>query len=299
MVHPAMPPPSVSPSPHVLAKEPAVKRMEPDPGPGSMVDGFVELVQHRRLLWAFVINDLRHRYTGSSIGFFWTVITPLLELVTYTFVFHVIIGVEFSQESDWSNYALYLFCGMVTWFAVHDGLTRATTSVTDHGHLIQKVSFPAITLPAYVVVSAVLNQLIRLGVLMAAAFLLGHGLSWHILLVPVVILFQTAFSMGAGLILATANVFFKDTTHWASARLLIWMFITPVFHPASVYPPRFGVFLQLNPLAHLVGVYRQLILNHQMPHPHNLVVVVVLALFSLVLGYSVFHHHRDRFSDLV
>ena len=276
-----------------------VRRILPDPGPGSQTGGLLEVIRHRRLVWAFVMNDLRHRYLGSSIGFFWTVITPLLELATYTFVFHLIIGVQFVEGSGWSNYVLFLFCGMVTWFSVHDGLAKATTSITEHGHLIQKVNFPAITLPAYVISSAVLNQVIRMGVLAVACVALGTGLTWHALLIPIVLFVQTAFVLGAGMLLATTHVYFRDTIHWVKAFLLLWMFVTPIFYPASAYPPRFGLLLNLNPLAHLVGVYRELILNHAIPHPHSMLVVVVMALFSLMLGYSVFHQHRDRFSDLV
>jgi ABC-type polysaccharide/polyol phosphate export permease len=101
------------------------------------------------------------------------------------------------------------------------------------------------------------------------------------------------------MLLATTHVYFRDTIHWVKAGLLLWMFVTPIFYPAGAYPPRFGLLLNLNPLAHLVGVYRELILNHTIPHPHSMLVVVVMALFSLMLGYSVFHQHRDRFSDLV
>ena len=144
--------------------------------------------RHRRLTWAFVLKDLRHRYTGSTIGFFWTVITPLLELCTYTFVFHVLIGVKFHPAGGWSNYALFLFAGMVTWMAFAEGLTGATTSISAHAHLIKKLNFPAVVLPAHLIVSAVLNQGIRLSVLCGAAIFLGHGLSWHLALVPLVVL---------------------------------------------------------------------------------------------------------------
>ncbi len=292
----AHPRPHPSPLPPLTAP---VRRIGAELEPGHASGGLGELWRHRRLVCAFVMNDLKHRYVGSSIGFFWTVVTPLLELVTYTFVFHFLIGVRFHEDAGWSHYALFLFCGMVTWFSVQDGLSKAATSITDHGHLIKKVNFQAITLPGYVVASAILNQVIRLGVLSAAVVLIGPGLSWHFLLVPFVLVVQASFVLGAGMLLATLNVYFRDTIHWVRAGLLLWMFVTPIFYPASKYADRFGLLLQLNPLAHLVGVYHQLILNHRLPHPHNLLVVAVMAAFSLLVGYSVFHHHRDRFSDLV
>ena len=148
--------------------QPTARRITPDTDPGHATGGLGDLWRQRRLVLAFVVNDLKHRYTGSSIGFFWTVITPLLELTTYTFVFHVVLGIRFHPAGGWSHYATFLFCGMVTWFSVQDGLSRATTCISDHAHLIQKVNFEAITLPGYVVASAVFNQIIRLGVLAAA-----------------------------------------------------------------------------------------------------------------------------------
>lgn len=267
--------------------------------PGHASGGLAELWRHRRLMWAFVVKDLRHRYVGSTIGFFWTVVTPLLELATYTFVFHVLLDIKFHPAGGWSNYALFLFSGMVTWFAFTEGVTRAASSVTEHGHLIKKVNFPAVVLPAHLIVSAVLNQGIRMAVLCSAALVLGHGLSWHIALIPFVVLVQMMLVLGLGLLLATTGVYFRDTVHWLNSFLLLGMFVTPIFYPANVYPQQFKLLLQLNPLAHLVGVYQELLLNHRFPHPHSVIVTVIVSVVCLLVGYSVFHHHREKFPDLV
>lgn len=267
--------------------------------PGYASGGLVSLWNHRQLLTEFVLKDLRHRYVGSTIGFFWTVVTPLLELATYTFVFHGLIGVKFHPAGGWFNYALFLFAGMVSWFAFADGITRAASSITDNGHLIKKVNFPAVILPAHLIISSVMNQCIRLIVLMSAAIIMGHGLTWHIALVPFVVLVQMMLVLGIGLMVATASVYFRDTVHWLNSILLLGMFLTPIFYPANVYPERFKVLLQFNPLAHLVGVYQELILNHRFPHHHSLIISGIVSLVCLLVGYSVFHHHRDKFADLV
>lgn len=267
-------------------------------GPPSL-GGLGEVWMHRRLLMAFVLTDLKNRYVGSSIGFFWTVLTPLMELITYTFVFHGLIGVTFQASGGWLHYALFLFCGMITWMAVTDAVVRATTSVKEHAHLIKKVHFPVIVLPAHMVASAVLNQALRLALLFVTLLVFGTGLSWHVLLVPVFMLVQAMFTLGLGLFLSTLSVYFRDTIHWVNALLLLWMFVTPIFYPAAVYPKRFILLLQLNPLAHLVGIYQELILNQRLPHPNSVLVAVVISLFSLLVGYSIFSYHRERFSDLV
>ena len=277
----------------------SVRTIGPDTEPGHASGGLMELWQHRRLLWDFVVRDLKHRYLGSSIGFFWTVITPLFELVTYTFVFHGLIGVKVDEASGAANYALFLFCGMVTWMALSDGLSRCSSVIIEHSHLVKKVNFPIIVLPGHVVASAMLNQTIRLGVLLSAVMIMSGGLSWHLLLVPFVMVVQGMLVLGGGMLLATASIYFRDTLHWVDAVLLMGMFVTPVFYPASTYPQRFNLLLQINPLAHLVGVFRMLILNRELPHPHDVLIILVVAVFSLIIGHSVFHHHRDRFADLI
>ncbi len=285
-------PPDPAPSPVKLITP-------PDDDAGFDWRSLQELWQHRELLSAFVVNDLRFRYVGSSIGFFWTVVNPIMELITYTFVFNVLIGVKFHPSGGTTQYALFLFCGMVTWFAVSDGLTRATTSITDNGHLIKKVHFPALVLPAHVVVSAIVNQGIRTFILALGVILFGEGLSAHFLLVPLFMAVQAVFVLGLAFFLATAGVYFRDTIHWVNAILLIWMFITPIFYPPSVYPPKFNFLLQLNPLAHIVGVYQELILNHRLPHMNSMAVAGVCAGLAFVIGFSIFAHHRPRFADLV
>lgn len=274
-----------------------VIRSEIEPGHASA--GLSTLWSYRSLLWSFVQKDLKQRYTGGSLGFFWTVITPLLELVTYTFVFHGLLKIQFGAQSGWTNYALFLFSGMVTWLAFSDGLSQATSSLTNHAHLIKKLNFPTMVLPTHVVLSATINQIIRFGILLIGSLILTGMMSWTVILLPVIMLFQFMFCLGLALLLSVSNIYFRDTNHWINALLLLWMFITPVVYPASIYPKQYSLLLQLNPLAHLVGVYREILLNGILPHPHSLIIIMVTSVLSLLIGYSVFHHHQRKMVDIV
>ncbi|MBO84593.1 MAG: hypothetical protein CL927_04490 [Deltaproteobacteria bacterium] len=286
-----------------LRPPPPVRRIGPEPDPGHHTGGLAALWTHRSLVATFVLNDLKQRYTGSSIGFFWTVITPLLELATYTFVFHFVLGLRDGYgngQAEWASYAIFLFCGMVTWSGIQEGIIRSTTSIADHAHLIKKVNFHAITLPGYVVASAVLNQVIRLGVLLTFILLATRGgMTWHVLLVPPILAAQAGFVLGVGMLLATVSTYFKDTVHIVKAAMLLLMFVTPVFYGPEAYPPRLDLIKQLNPMSHLVGIYRQLLINQELPDSRTFIIIGVIALFSLLVGYSVFHHHQDRFADHV
>ena len=267
--------------------------------PGHASAGLLTLWTFRSLLWSFVQKDLKQRYTGGSLGFFWTVITPMLELVTYTFVFHGLLGIRFQAQAGWTNYALFLFSGMVTWLAMSDGLSQSTVALTNNAHLIKKLNFPTMILPTHVVLSATVNQTIRFGILILGSLLLSGVLSWHVILLPVIMLCQFAFCLGLGLLLSVSNIYFRDTNHWINALLLLWMFLTPVVYPASAYPRKYILLLQLNPLAHIVGAYREILLNGTMPHLHSLIIIMVTSVLSLLIGYSVFHHHQRKMVDIV
>ncbi len=253
----------------------------------------------RGLLWALTWSDLHARYTGSAVGFFWTVLVPVFELVVYTFVFHVLIGVKYHPSGGTGHYVLFLFCAIVTWHAFADGLVRATTAIRAHAHLVRKLNFPSVVLPAHLVLSSVVNQCIRLVVLFLAVALAGPGPSWWMLLVPVFVGVQAALTLGLGLLLSTMDVYLRDTSHWVNAALMLAVFVTPVFYPASAYPRQFVVLLYPNPMAQLVGVQQGLIMNQHLPHVNSMLWAVVVAGLALVVGASVFAHNRRKFPDLV
>ena len=271
---------------------------EHGPPPRSVVAELQDLWVHRALLSHFVINDLKFRYIGSSIGFFWTVVNPLLELITYTFVFHIVLDVKFHASGGTVHYSLFLFCGMVAWFGFADGVKRATDAVVGHAHLIKKVNFPAAILPAHVVLSAAINQVVRFGILALGVVFFGRGLGPTFLLLPAFILLQALFTMGLAFLLCTANVFFRDTSHWVGALLMPWMFLSPIFYPPSAYPKSFGLLLQLNPMAHIVGIYQEIVLNQHLPDVRQVMFAVLFSVSMLVIGFSVFVHHRRKFADL-
>jgi ABC-type polysaccharide/polyol phosphate export permease len=251
------------------------------------------------LVRAFVIKDIRARYVGSLMGFFWTVIHPLVEITVYTLVFTVILKVKFEDHySTWTN-ALFLFCGMVPWFTLSETLSRCTNAIRENSHLLKKVRFPASVLCTYILLSEKFNQTIRFSLLALAALLLSHGLSWHALLVIPMMFLGGMFALGLGLLLATTQVFFKDTQHLLGPILMIWLFITPIFYPARYIPEQAAPLLVLNPLAHLVGIHRELLLNQRLPHMGSLVIFGTCAVLVFVLGVLTFQRHAQRFPDLV
>jgi len=252
-----------------------------------------------RLTWTLALGDLRRQYVGSFLGVVWTVLKPLLELLTYTFVFTVLLRVRFDPHTSTVVSALFLFCGWMVFVTVHETLSRSTTVIRDNSHLIWSVHVPAGVLPAYPAVSELLTQTLRVGLLMIAALIVGPGLSPWALLLPLVMLLQLVFTYGLALLISSLAVTYRDVRNLLQPALLIWMFVTPVFYPENVFPRQFLPVLVLNPLSHLIGMYRQILLNHQAPLPGQVLIFGLSSLAILALGSWVFHRRAPHFADLV
>lgn len=275
----------------------------PDPRSAAVLSGRAPggagLRRYRHLIASFVVNDLQTRYAGSSVGLFWTVGKPVLELLTYTFVFTILLRVKFRADFDTLQNALYLFCGYIAWLTVSESVLRTGNIIRENGHLIKKVHFPPAILPLHVCLAEVVSQALRFAVLLLAALLAGNPPSGHVAWVLPILVLQIAFTCGICMLVSCAAVYFKDVVQILPSVLLIWMFVTPIFYSDTAYPPLYKPILVLNPVSQLVGMYRLVLLEHQPPLPGQVAVFAAAAVLSLALGAVVFHRHSYEFADLV
>jgi len=124
------------------------------------------LSRNRRLLKDFVVRDLKARYVGSSMGFFWSVVFPIINLFVYMFVFRLVLNARWSDQQGATEVALVMLGGIVVWAAFAETVSRATNSLVDNSNLIQKVVFPSELLPAYLTISSLVNMCIGLPVVL-------------------------------------------------------------------------------------------------------------------------------------
>ena len=139
-----------------------------------MIDFFRTLYSNRRLLKELVVRDLKARYVGSAMGFFWSVIYPILNLIVYTFVFRILLGTRFDDKASIPNVAIWMLAGIVVWSAFAETISRATNCLVENANLIQKVVFPAAVLPAYLTISSIVNMAIGIPVVLLGVFYFGY-----------------------------------------------------------------------------------------------------------------------------
>lgn len=266
---------------------------------GTLAAPFGTLVQHRSTIEAFVRRDIRARFVTSVLGLSWAIIQPLALLSLYTFVFSYILRVRLGGSGTTSSFAVYLFCGMLPWLAFAEGVTRSTSVILEHAHLIKKVLFPSEILPVFVVISALVMESIGLAVLLAGVGLFYRGFGWAVLLLPVVIALQVMFTMGLGWLLASLNVFLRDVGQLLGLGMTLWMFMTPIFYPAELIPGHLRWLLLLNPLYYVVEAYRAVVLEQRPPDGPHLVILAIVALTVFVAGHWVFEHSKRAFVDVI
>jgi ABC-type polysaccharide/polyol phosphate export permease len=134
----------------------------------------ISLLRHKRLVKDFVIRDLKARYVGSSMGFFWSVVFPIINLFVYMFVFRMVLNARWGDSQGALEVAVVMLCGIVIWTAFAETISRATNTLVDNANLIQKVVFPSEVLPVYLTLSSLINMCIGLPVVLLSVLWVGH-----------------------------------------------------------------------------------------------------------------------------
>jgi len=261
--------------------------------------GFAALLRNRSLIARLVTRDIQARYRGSLVGAAWALIQPLVLLALFTFVFAEILKVRLEPGTGTQSFPLFLFCGILPWQALQESLSRSAGTLLEHATLVKRNLFPVEVLPLTVVASGLVSQLIGTVILGVALLLTGHGLRPAVVALPLLLALQFLLAAGLGWALSSLNVFIRDIGQVLGVALTLWVFLTPVFYPASAYPPRFAFLLVLNPLTLLVEGYRDILLRGVLPAVGSLAGLAAFAVAAFLAGHWLFRRLRPGFADLV
>lgn len=246
------------------------------------------LVRHRSLIWGLVKRELRGRYAGSVLGTSWVVLAPALTILVFFFVFSKVMALRVGAQGGGRDYVAFLCTGILPWNALHEAIQRSTTAFVDHANLLKRILFPKEILIAQIVLTTGASLACSLLLLTVVMALLGYAprLAWLVL--PVLVALQIAFSFGLGLIFATLNVFFRDLGQVAGLLFHLWFWMTPIVYPAAIVPGWLAPWLKLNPLAHLMDMYRDLLLHGRLPAASTLLGFGAVCAAAIFIGKALF-----------
>jgi lipopolysaccharide transport system permease protein len=270
----------------------------------NIVTNLNGLWKFRVLIQNLVSRELKARYRGTVLGFFWSFFNPLLLMTVYTVVFGFIIRPRDPafDGSPW-RYALYLFCGVLPWTWFSSTLLESANVLMVNGNLIKKILFPAEILPVVTVTSNLINFLFGLPILFIFIPLFGKSFTPYILFLPAVVLVQYIFSLGLSLLISALTVHFRDIKDILSNFITFWFFSTPIVYSLAMGPiGKSGVLrtlLNLNPMTHIIGGYQSCLFYGELIHWKKLGITLLVGLLMLWLGYTVFDRLRDSFPEEV
>ena len=260
------------------------------------------LYERRWLVIYFIRRELTRSYQSSFLGFAWMLLTPLLMVVLYTLIFSEIVGLRFREvEGDSSlNFGLYLYCGLIPFLTFAGALGQSTNSIRGNSNFVQKVVFPVEILPLSITITNFVTNTLGLGVLIAVLVVMGGGLEWTLVLLPLLMIVQLAFTLGLGYLAAVVGTYLPDLRGMIQAVTRAMFFATPIIWPAEMAEgTNFEFIVDYNPLAVLVEAYRNLVLDGEIPATTPALLFTLFSVALLVVGFTLFIRTKQNFADLI
>ena len=243
------------------------------------------------LLRELVVRDMKLRYKRSLLGLTWSLLNPLLQLLVFHFIFSLVLPLNIP------NFALFLFTGILVWSWFQSSLSAATGAIVDNRELVRRPGFPVAVLPIVTVTTNLIHFLFALPILLIFLVVTGIPLTGALLALPLVITLQFLLILGIAYFLATFHVTFRDTQYLVGISLLLGFYLTPIFYDVGTLPARYQTIYNLNPLVHLLGAYRSILIGGELPHLIPLLGLGILSLILLSVGYRIFMNASYNFAE--
>jgi len=253
------------------------------------------IYNYRELLHNLVIRDIKLRGKQSFLGYLWIILPPFFSMIIYTVVVSKFLGVQVGSIP----YPVFVFCSLLPWGFFVNTLNRCTSSLVAHASLITHISFPREILP----LSSIIGELFSLGIsyIMLIVLMIVYRIPFHLtaLLTPGLLFIQIILTLGIALFLSSLNVYYRDIGYFTGIGLRFWMYLSPVIYSLENVPAKYHQMYMLNPMAPIIDGYRRVILEGRFPDVWYLVYVVIIAIITLIIGYTTFKKLEPVFADVI
>lgn len=241
----------------------------------------------RNAVLSLAIKTIKLRYKNSFLGIFWSMLNPLLFLLILMLVFSKINHIE--------NFGLYALSGLVFWNFISASILQVLTSFIDNASILKSINLHPFSFPLSAIVAALINLALTLVPFFILMFFLGYQLNFSLLAVIPLLLITAIFILGIGMALGTLNVFFRDIQLLWTTIIPAFFYFTPIAYTPDLLPESTRYLLKLNPFYYFIESYHDIFYRSVVPNSFNLVVCTLLALFTFLLGYTLFKKYRKGF----
>ncbi len=249
-----------------------------------------EAWRYRDLIMFLVQRDITARYKRSVLGIAWTMLNPLGMMIVLSFVFsHVF---RMSVE----GYPAYVLSGLIAWTFFTQTSSSSISVLVWGGDLLQRIYVPRSAFAISTICTGLVNLLLSLVPLLGVMIVINIPLHPTILLAPLAMILLAMFSLGIGLLISTIGIYFADVVEMYAIALMAWMYLTPIIYPLDILPKNMQGWLQLNPLLHLVELFRSLVFYGKVPTFETWLISIGIAFGTLLIGWLIFTEKSDEFA---
>lgn len=257
-----------------------------------MIKEFKEIYAYRQMVFSLVKKDLRGRYKGSVLGFMWTFINPLLQLLVYTLVFSII------MRQDIEKYYLFLFVALIPWIFFSSALTSGSISILVQKDMVKKIYFPREVMPIADTTSNFVNMLFCFIVIFGVLIVSGWGINLYACLaLPIIMVVEYIVCLGIALLTSALTVYFRDLQYILGIIAMAWQYVTPVMYASDRVPENLLPLWNLNPMTPVIEAYRSVLYYKTFPDLHTLVSAFALGMLVLIVGIIVFNKLEKGFAE--
>lgn len=257
------------------------------------------IFKYRKLIWDFVVRDYKSRFAGSSLGFLWNIINPLILIVIYAVIFTNVMGAKLQILGivNKFNYSIFLCSGIVPWLAFAEVLSRSSGIYLENANLIKKMAFPEEILNVYVVVSASINFLITFTIYLIFLMIVKYPISWYMLLVIPIFILQMLFVGTLGLAVSSLAVFFRDILQMVNVLIQLWFWGTPIIYQMDAIPLSVRKIIMLNPMYYFIEAYHKVIMEGKLPDKFHIIMMLIIVFISTIIGSLTFKKLKSEIPD--
>ena len=257
-----------------------------------MIQRVKDIYAYRDMIYSLVRRELRGRYKGSILGFLWTYINPLCQVVVYSAVFSVIFRVEIDK------FYLYLIIGMMPWTFFNSSVQGGTTCIRAQADMVKKIYFPREVIPISYVTSAFVNMLLSFIIVFLAVIVSGYGFKLSSLIyLPLIMVIEYLLALGIAFIVSGITVYFRDLEQIVGVIMMAWIYITPIMYNMEYVPEQYRQLIVLNPMTPIVEVYHQILYYRMIPTANYLLLAGGVSLVVFVVGFLVFGKLDRNFAE--
>jgi len=253
-----------------------------------------EQVRYRGLLYQMTKRDLLLRYKQTVMGFAWAVFMPLVNTAVFSVVFTRVAPIPTPVP-----YPLFAFCGLLTWNFFASSLKFSVVSLTSNPNLVTKVYFPREIFPFSAIIVSLVDFAVASTVLVGMMAYYRVRISPFVLFLPIVVVVQIVFTAGIALVLAMANLFYRDVKYIFEVVVTVWMFVSSVLYPIELLGGRAHALLYLNPMTPIIDGYRRALLLGQTPLTPAFIAAAVIAFALLGVAWLAFHRAEFEFAESI